>query len=45
VQGLPEAWGPFGQGHFNLKGKLPPVPPNARLVKVCTPCKLSEVLD
>ena len=29
----PQAWSGFGVGHFNLKGKLPPVPGNARLVK------------
>lgn len=31
--GLPEAWGAFKEGHFNLKGKLPPVPANVQLVK------------
>ena len=28
-----QAWSGFGAGHFNLKGKLPPVPSNAQLVK------------
>ena len=29
----PQAWSGFGAGHFDLKGQLPPVPSNARLVK------------
>jgi hypothetical protein len=30
---MPQAWSGFGAGHFNLRGKLPPVPGNAQLVK------------